>query len=68
MAKGKHPAHKHIAAAKASMAEVMGHLKNIEQALGPGGDQQQPDNAPGGPPGAGMTMPDGSSPLGGKAG
>ena len=62
----KHPAHKHVAAAKASMAEVMSHLKNIEQALGPGGDQDQQQQQ--GPAAPGMSMPDGSSPLGGKAG
>ena len=70
MAKSRHPAHRHVQAAKNAMQQnhdqIMQHLSNIEQAIG--GPQDQPDKTPL-PPQAGGPMPGpgGMSPLGGKA-
>ena len=72
-----HPAARHVARAKAAAQahhdQIMQHLANIEQAIGPQQDQQpdqqmmQQKGMPAGPS-TGVTPPGGMSPLGGRAG
>lgn len=72
MAKQSHPAHRHIQAAKKAMQDhsnqIMQHLANIEQAIGPQ-QAEGPPQQPGAPtgPSTGVTQPGGMSPMGGRA-
>jgi len=69
---GKHPAHAHIAKAKAAMQahhdQIQSMLDQVAQALPQ--DQEQVPGKPGAPmgPSTGVTPPGGMSPLGGRAG
>ena len=76
MAKTRHPAQRHVQAAKNAMQQnhdqIMQHLSNIEQAIGGGGQPEQDQSTlaqkaagAGQIPSGGM--PGGMSPLGGKA-